>query len=201
MSSDESEFDEAAYAKERVLVDNDEEDDMESIKGAKVPRKPKNRSRKSVPFYKPRQSPIKSQNLPNVTRPARPAHIFSNALPSRDHRHRPGGIWYPPCSVVRLSKKPALFKPIETIPTTSIAEPRVERRTKKAWMYCVSPGPCWELLEDRAFFKEEYANDNAASRTSRPHVYSDLLQSRVSIVKLDATCVALFIHEYRIVHI
>ncbi|CCA67499.1 hypothetical protein PIIN_01328 [Serendipita indica DSM 11827] len=189
MSSSESDSDEAAYGDEHIDIEIDEGDDSESTRGVNIAiktRKPKNRSRKSVQAHNPPQSLMKTQNLPNVTRAARPAHVLINSLPSRDHRHRPGGIWYPPCNVVRLSRRPVPFTPVDVVPTTSITEPRIERRTKKAWMYCVSPGPCWELLEDRTFFKEEYADDSGKFRISRPHVYPCLSLSKESIVMLDA---------------
>lgn len=125
-------------------------------------------------------SPIVQQTLPKAAKPPRPGPAATSSLVSKDHRHRPSGLWYPPSDVYRLSKVPKLFVQPLVVPTTSTEDLRVAHRARKAWMYCVSTGPCWELLEDRAFFKEEYVSYNASlgqGRRIRPQVYPGISSS------------------------
>ena len=118
-----------------------------------------------------------AQSLPNGMRPQRPTAKASSSLPAKDHRHRPGSLWFPPSNITRLSAKPGMFSFPDIIPTTSSENLGISHRVKKAWMYCISAGPCWELLEDRAFYKEEYVNYEPTSRRGRlqrPLVYTDM---------------------------
>jgi len=117
------------------------------------------------------------QSLPNGVRPQKPAPKGSTSLPAKDHRHRPGSLWCPPSGVTRLATRPDMFCFPDLLPTTSSEDFSVAHRVKKAWMYCVSAGPCWELLEDRGFYKEEYFRYGDSSRNGRvpkPLVYPNL---------------------------
>jgi transcription factor C subunit 6 len=103
------------------------------------------------------------------------------ALPAKDHRHRPGSLWCPPSGVTRLATKPDMFSAPNVLPTTSTDDLAIAHRVKKAWMYCISAGPCWELLEDRGFYKEEYTeyqHSSRSGRVQRPLVYTNLPSAR-----------------------
>jgi len=88
-------------------------------------------------------------------------------LPSKDHRHRPNGLWAPPADVYRLLLPPTPLSKPEVIRTNSADHPAVMQRIKKAWTHSSGTGPVWELLEDRAFFKEEWIDFNLSSRKGR----------------------------------
>ncbi|KZT44018.1 hypothetical protein SISSUDRAFT_1039286 [Sistotremastrum suecicum HHB10207 ss-3] len=74
------------------------------------------------------------------------------------------------------------FEPYPFEPATSVfdvpAGSKNPRRLVKAWGHSVSKGPVWELLEDRAWFKEAHQNDieeiGPFPRVLRPCVYQGL---------------------------
>lgn len=169
-----------------VMEEDDEDDeDIQSIideprakqghrakaKTKSVSQTQKQEQRKSI------EAPSGGPSLATASRPQRPGPGPSTTLLSKDHRHPPESPWYPPTEVFRLTEPPRPCSTPVTVPTISTGHPRVIHRVKKAWTHCVSAGPCWELLEDRAFFKEEYALYDPASgngRHPRPAVYSEL---------------------------
>lgn len=172
-SADELVSDAISDADMEVLLDEKEsEEDVVVDK----PSKGKSKNRGSV--VKRTQDGIDNvQSLPNGTRPQRPAPKVTSNLPAKDHRHRPGSLWCPPSGVTRLAAKPGIFSSPELLVTTSSEDAGISHRVKKAWMYSVSAGPCWQLLEDRAFYKEEYIDYDATSRSGRlprPLVYTEL---------------------------
>jgi len=108
-----------------------------------------------------------TQNLLSVSRPHRPSISVAPNLPSKDHRHRPNGLWAPPSDVYRLLSPPIPFSKSEVIRTNSADHAAVMQRVKKAWANSSGIGPVWELLEDRAFFKEEWFDYVLSSRKGR----------------------------------
>lgn len=107
------------------------------------------------------------QNLLSVSRPHRSGVSVAPNLPSKDHRHRPHGLWAPPSDVYRLLSPPTPFSESKVIRTYSADHPAVMQRVKKAWANIYGTGPVWELLEDRAFFKEEWTGYDLSSRKGR----------------------------------
>jgi transcription factor C subunit 6 len=99
-----------------------------------------------------------TQNLLSVSRPHRPGISVAPNLPSKDHRHRPNGLWAPPSDVYRPLSPPNPLSKSEVVRTNSADHPAVMQRVKKAWANSSGIGPVWELLEDRAFFKEEWTD-------------------------------------------
>ena len=108
-----------------------------------------------------------TQNLLSVSRPHRPGISVAPNLPSKDHRHRPNGLWAPPSDVYRLSSSPIPLSKSEAVRTNPADHPSVMQRVKKAWANSSGSGPVWELLEDRAFFKEEWVDYDLSSRKGR----------------------------------
>ncbi|TFY64676.1 hypothetical protein EVJ58_g2459 [Rhodofomes roseus] len=81
------------------------------------------------------------------------------ALPSIHHRHRALPLFDRPGPVERLMQRPAPFGPPRIAPTSSWSvNPTILERISKAWGFNVGPGPLWDLLEDRAWFKESLAS-------------------------------------------
>jgi transcription factor C subunit 6 len=131
---------------------------------------------------RPIETRIKSQSLPNSSRAQRPGPSATSTLLSKDHRYRPETLWYPPMLNERLGNKPNPFTETSLVPTTTTDDPKTARRVQKAWMYCISSGPCWELIENRAFYKEEYERyepNSKSGREIRPLVYSERIQSTI----------------------
>lgn len=97
----------------------------------------------------------------------------AHSLPNVHHRHRAIPLWRKPGSIERLSEPPALFEPDKTELTNSWGSiPAVAERINKAWGYNVGPGPLWELLEDRGWYKEAIDGINAdEEKKRRPRVH------------------------------
>ncbi|KAH9833074.1 uncharacterized protein C8Q71DRAFT_713586 [Rhodofomes roseus] len=97
------------------------------------------------------------------------------ALPSVHHRHRALPLFDRPGPVERLMQRPAPFGPPRIAPTSSWSvNPTILERISKAWGFNVGPGPLWDLLEDRAWFKESLASggeETADERFRRPRVH------------------------------
>lgn len=98
--------------------------------------------------------------------------------PSVHHRHRAVPLFSPTNDVERLVSKPTTpFGQTSTTLTKGFThDAKTTDRVNKAWGYNVGPGPAWELVEDRAWFKE--AKDGAETEADRrPVVYSTVKTS------------------------
>ncbi|TCD70271.1 hypothetical protein EIP91_004172 [Steccherinum ochraceum] len=97
-------------------------------------------------------------------------------IPSFHHRHRAVPIFTWDGKVERLKEKPRLLRPPELVPTNSWTfSGAANDRLSKAAGFNVGPGPLWELMEDRAWFKEcfeHYEDEGEAYR--RPRVHEDV---------------------------
>ncbi|RPD66548.1 hypothetical protein L226DRAFT_454990 [Lentinus tigrinus ALCF2SS1-7] len=103
---------------------------------------------------------------------AHPSNRQMHALPSLHHRHRPMGVYKREGKTERLSKRPSLFQPAQTVATNAWASSAtVTDRVNKSWGYNVGPGPLWELLEDRTWFKEAFNTAKSNERELRPRVH------------------------------
>jgi transcription factor C subunit 6 len=149
---------------------DDDEEERESVvnmgKEAVLRGGPKSQ-KQGAKVVKTTPSTLGTQNLLSVSRPHRPGISVAPNLPSKDHRHRPNGLWAPPSDVHRLLSPPIPFLKSEVIRTNSADHPAVMQRVKKAWANSSGTGPVWELLEDRAFFKEEWIGYVLSSRKGR----------------------------------
>ena len=102
-------------------------------------------------------------------------HVISATIPSLHHRHRAIPIHQRQGRVERLKDAPQLFQEPEVIPTNAWAGSNVVvGRVNKAWGYNVGPGPLWELLEDRAWFKEVHDIEQESETFRRPKVYQNV---------------------------
>ncbi|THH16490.1 hypothetical protein EW146_g4149 [Bondarzewia mesenterica] len=112
---------------------------------------------------------------PGLSRPHR--QMYSLPMPSVHHRHKAIPIFRRAQRVERLVRSPVLFGPNETTPTNSFTfEPAITDRLNKAWGCNVGPGPLWELLEDRGWYKEavEVEGEEEREGNRRPIVYREL---------------------------
>ncbi|KAI8982792.1 hypothetical protein BD414DRAFT_515960 [Trametes punicea] len=96
----------------------------------------------------------------------------SHALPSLHHRHRSTGVYKKEGRIERLAQPPKLFQPESTVLTNAWASSEVvSNRVNKSWGYNVGPGPLWELLEDRGWFKEAGSTLKTSEKELRPRVH------------------------------
>lgn len=145
---------------------------------------------------KPKQ-PSMVQLAPGLMRPSnRQQHALP--LPNVHHRHRAVPIHLRSGQVERLEESSRPFRPAKMLPTNSgTAEQQILDRTTKAWGYNVGPGPLWELMEDRAWFKEavikEGEDHEEANRRPRVHEGVSLVDGWTV---LDAQCVFILFYQH-----
>lgn len=102
---------------------------------------------------------------------------YALPTPLVNHRHRAVPLFTRSGQVERLADPPNLFDPTSTVITASFTNsPKVTDRVSKAWGYNVGPGPLWQLVEDRGWFKEAevIGNDVEVERKRRPRVYQEV---------------------------
>ena len=107
------------------------------------------------------------------------------APPTAHHRHRPLPLFRKDGQVERLLSLPILFQqPAITLTNGFTSSTRTTKRLERSWGRNVGPGPVYEILEDRAWFKEATPDASVASEAGRrPVVYGD--------VKLEDKCTIL----------
>ncbi|KAH9930681.1 uncharacterized protein B0H18DRAFT_1083768 [Fomitopsis serialis] len=108
------------------------------------------------------------------------------ALPSVHHRHRALPLFDRSGPVEKLVHCPAPFGSPRISPTNSWSvNPTILERISKAWGSNVGPGPLWDLLEDRAWFKESVASGGektADERYRRPRVHEGVRAQGLEIL-------------------
>ncbi len=106
---------------------------------------------------------------------AHPSNRQQHALPSYHHRHRSVGIHQKGGKTERLVEAPELFDPGSTALTNAWGVNNVVTdRVNKSWGYNVGPGPLWDMVEDRGWFKEGYNSPNTTEGERRPRVHERL---------------------------
>ncbi|EIN07154.1 hypothetical protein PUNSTDRAFT_104680 [Punctularia strigosozonata HHB-11173 SS5] len=139
--------------------------------------KKKSKSGKSTSSSGPyiiRERP-QAKHAPGLSRPSTSRNMYALPNPTVHLRHRPATLHHRPHPVERLTEIPTPFSSPKTVLTSSgtAAGTTVAERVSKAWGYNVGPGPLWELLEDRSWYKEAHQS-SADDAKRRPMVYQDL---------------------------
>jgi len=97
-------------------------------------------------------------------------------IPNVDHRHRAIPLYRREGRVERLKQPAELFKSPSIMLTNGLKHDSVMKRLNKAWGHNAGPGPLWEMVEDRSWFKEAETigkgGDTEAKR--RPLVHQDV---------------------------
>ncbi|KAF9532755.1 hypothetical protein CPB83DRAFT_806345 [Crepidotus variabilis] len=134
-----------------------------------------------------RETSIDKEATPPPTRKRRSAKKVANTepvptrkftTPNIKSKHRATPLFSPRDSAERLLRPTGLFTSPEVATTNSSTHSqKVYDRVSKALGSNVGPGPLWELVEDRSWFKEAHqmeidARDEAVLR---PRVYEDIL--------------------------
>ncbi|EPQ57804.1 hypothetical protein GLOTRDRAFT_114438 [Gloeophyllum trabeum ATCC 11539] len=116
------------------------------------------------------------QLAPGLSRPLN-RQMYALPMPSSNHRHRAAPIFRRQGNVERLLSPPKLFSaPSVTSSPNFTAHPAVMNRLGKAWGFNVGPGPLWDLMEDRAWYKEAVCGteNEEWEGNRRPRVFFDL---------------------------
>lgn len=119
-----------------------------------------------------------ADNTASMQLPAnRTAKIYALPTPSAHHRHRGIPVHHRKEEVERLEGPPVLHEAPKTTFTNSMTSSQLlTERIGKAWSYNRGPGPVWELLEDRSWYKESASSSDDSRKESsrRPRVYENL---------------------------
>jgi transcription factor C subunit 6 len=130
----------------------------------------------------PQVKKAKSKSQGPTTRPRKSVPVglskpSKSALPTTHHRHRPPPLFRRDAQVERLLDPPTLFQPSTTVLTNSFtSSTRTTKRLERSWSRNVGPGPVYELLEDRAWFKEAIPDASFASEACRRPVVYDAVK-------------------------
>ncbi|KAG9226490.1 hypothetical protein CCMSSC00406_0005843 [Pleurotus cornucopiae] len=101
-------------------------------------------------------------------------HMYTLPATRAQHRHRAPPLFIQAGATLRLTKAPELFDDPSVTETNAFNySPETARKLGKAWGHSIGPGPVWDLLEDRGWFKEAQSEDITES-SRRPRVYHDL---------------------------
>ena len=96
-----------------------------------------------------------------------------------DHRQKAPLPYIRPHAIHRLGRKP---QPLQLSPlcvtNSGHNDTAIADRVSRAWNRCAGPGPPWELLEDRMWYKETYLyGETRPSDIDRPLVHQTLQQN------------------------
>ncbi|KXN81270.1 Transcription factor tau subunit sfc6 [Leucoagaricus sp. SymC.cos] len=102
--------------------------------------------------------------------------MYTLPTPSVHHRHRAVPLYRREGRVERLKQPAELFKAPSIMMTNGVDQQRVMERLNKAWGYNAGPGPLWEMVEDRSWFKESMTigRGGDAEAERRPVVHRDV---------------------------
>lgn len=175
-SSSALDHDPDADAEAEIDEDFVEEQDPEPEAGIVDSDTEKNRSASAK---KPKKS---SQRKPRKSATAVLTAISTQAsngglpLPNLHHRHRALPLFYRDAPVERLVSQPRLFQTPDVQSTNSGISSNfaVGGRVNKSWSCNVGPGPLWELIEDRGWYKESLLDPGEIESSRRPRVHFDV---------------------------
>ena len=118
-----------------------------------------------------RAAPKRTVSIPGSTYQST-KQSASSMLPSLNHRHRSVALHKRSGKTERLVREPL---PLVTEETTLAnawgSSPVISERVNKSWGYNVGPGPLWEIVEDRGWFKEAYDTPRTTEKEMRPRVH------------------------------
>ena len=114
-----------------------------------------------------------SASRPNKSKTSMP----NISVPPQDHRYRAAPFYRTPTRVERLAAPPLPCSSGEILFTPNwTSDPVITDRINRAHVYNVGPGPVWELIEDRSWWKESITGraDEGSETCRRPRVYESL---------------------------
>lgn len=175
--SNEDTDEDEADAQQLDEMDEDElDEDKPKPKSKPTKLKPRKPSAKAKGKAKEKPKP-KTESVAPVGPPTAKRQTYTLPTPSVHHRHRAVPLHSRVGRVERLISCPRIYESPSTALTNGLTEnTKISDRVNKSWGYNVGPGPLWDLVEDRAWFKEAIITgsdvDSEASR--RPRVYTGI---------------------------
>ncbi|KAH0582654.1 hypothetical protein H2248_010575 [Termitomyces sp. 'cryptogamus'] len=168
-----------AEGEEEDDEEEDEDEDMGSEEDAPkvAPSVSVAPSQRSTSVLETKAQKIRSLPKPSLSRTSK-RQQYVLPTPSVHHRHRAVPLYTRTGRVERLETRPVLFNtPKITMSNNFTQNVKVADRVNKSWGYNVGPGPIWELVEDRGWYKEaaEKVPDMDSDANRRPKVYQNIL--------------------------
>ncbi|CCM00487.1 uncharacterized protein FIBRA_02521 [Fibroporia radiculosa] len=127
----------------------------------------------------------KTRTVPLISEPSSLSTQQPSVFPSLHHRHRAVPIYRRDAPVERLVKRPVPFSSPSTVPTNSWSYEPIVDILNKSWGFNVGPGPLWELMEDRGWYKESMSSggeETAAERNRRPRVFETIRVQELEVI-------------------
>jgi len=166
-----------------VASDDDEDEDGEGdeeqtpIATTSTTQKPGSLNKgKGKAKAKAATSPVKSTASGVKTAFRSKRKSYSLPTPNVHLRHRAVPLFSRPEQSERLAEYPNIFQPTHTVLTNSFTgNGKVMDRVNKTWGFNIGPGPSWEVVEDRGWYKEAETKgeDHETERKRRPRVHQD----------------------------
>ncbi|KAG6911400.1 hypothetical protein DXG01_016497 [Tephrocybe rancida] len=119
---------------------------------------------------------MKGPSKPSLSRASK-RQMYVLPTPSVHHRHRAVPLYTRTGRVERLETRPVLFHAPKIAMSNNFTQnAKVADRVNKSWGYNVGPGPIWELVEDRGWYKEavEKVPDMDSDANRRPKVHKNM---------------------------
>ncbi|KAG6809966.1 hypothetical protein H0H92_013879 [Tricholoma furcatifolium] len=161
--------------------DEDEDDDMvpeEEAPSASAPPRSISvtASRRSASVVESKAKTVSGMSKPSLSRASK-RQMYVLPTPSVHHRHRAVPLYTRTGRVERLETRPVPFKAPKIAMSNNFTQnAKVADRVNKSWGYNVGPGPIWELVEDRGWYKEavEKVPDMDSDANRRPKVHQNI---------------------------
>lgn len=158
------------------MLDDETEEDVRPVKSSsKVKPIQKTAEVKHISSKVKVPKKASAQIAPSFSRPSN-RQQYALPTPSQDHRHQAKPLFFTNSRVERLINRPRPFGPSVVTPTNNYAmSEEISIRYNKASGYNVGPGPLWDFMEDRSWWKESQpAGELETEATRRPRVYEDV---------------------------
>ena len=174
-------------AEDMALDDAEPEDELEASASAAKPPRRRTASTRESSLVGPESASVGPRRKSAAPKPtakrsvmlapglSRLASRQQHALPSHHHRHRSLGIHQKGGKTEHLTEPPQLFQPasIALINAWGVNS-AITERVNKSWGYNIGPGPLWDMVEDRGWFKEAHSSSNTTEKERRPRVHDRL---------------------------
>jgi len=164
---------ESDFVPDQGIEKTTEEVEEETLEETPEKPAPKKQPRNPTSKAKGKAAVSRSESAPRGSKRS----SYSLPVPVVHHRHRAAPLFSRPVRVERLSERPRLFGSCPVTLTNSFTKtPGIMDRVSKSWGFNVGPGPLWDLIEDRGWFKEAEVsgNDVDSEAKRRPRVYQEI---------------------------
>ncbi|CAA7271073.1 unnamed protein product [Cyclocybe aegerita] len=182
---EDSESDFAPDNAEKDVVEEEVEEDMDEDTIGEIDNeveeeivtKPISPKRKRGPASNIAKGKMKAENVVKSVGSLSRRQLYALPTPNVHHRHRAVPLFSRVGRVERLTTGPKTFSvPSVALTNGFTKDSKVTDRVNKSWGYNIGPGPLWELVEDRGWFKEAVTSGTGVDTEEkrRPIVYPEI---------------------------